>query len=443
MDKKKLIIILTCLPIILIGLLNLLTVFTPEIGFDALWYHLTLPKLWLLKGRWFFNGGLLYYSVMPRLTELIFSPLIKYTGFIGPKFIQFLSGIGVSAVIWKICSKLKLQYVIKVLSVSLFYCTWLVSWQSGSAYIDLFRTFLESLALYFLVSKSWVKGGLFLGLAVGTKWLALGSVAIYALVFGLPLLIPATLLTLPWMIVAYKFTGNPVYPIFSSVLHQSVIPVWQGVKNVLFLPVTTTIPRDDFLSPMVGVLVLLSTISLFSRRKTIQKIALVGILGSIVSVILDPPSSRFLLPYLPALIIPSVYIVSKLKPSFIKIFIILTIISSFLILSLRIIAIKKYLPFVLGRESQNTFLTSQSSRLPLTFIDSDNFVKDNIPSNSKILIDKLHNLYYFPYNFDHTSWVSSSAGYDYLVTTNSNPSEINGKLIHTNQVGIQIFELSK
>ena len=66
MDKKKFVKILIWTPIILQALLNFATVFTPEIGFDALWYHLTLPKLWLLKHQWHFNGGLLYYSVMPR-----------------------------------------------------------------------------------------------------------------------------------------------------------------------------------------------------------------------------------------------------------------------------------------------------------------------------------------------------------------------------------------
>ncbi len=137
MDKKKLILSLIWIPIIILGILNLLTVFTPEIGFDALWYHLTLPKLWLFKKQWFFDGGLLYYSVMPRLTETIFIPLIKLTGFIGPKFLQYLSGIGISFLIWKISSKLKFSVVSKSLAISIFYCTWLVSWQSGSAYIGI------------------------------------------------------------------------------------------------------------------------------------------------------------------------------------------------------------------------------------------------------------------------------------------------------------------
>lgn len=443
MDKKKLILLAIWLPIMLLGGLNLLTVFTPEIGFDALWYHLTLPKLWLLKQKWFFDGGLLYYSVMPRLTETIFIPLIKISGHIGPKFVQYLSGVGTGFMIWKISSKLNFSILLKSVAISLFYCTWLVSWQSGSAYIDLFRTFLETTALYFLISGSWKKGGLFLGLAIGTKWLSLGSLAVYALIFGVPLVFPAVLISLPWFIVAFKFTGNPIYPLLSPILHQTFLPISVILKNVLLFPLTVTFPFDDFLSPMMGILVILSTFSLFSRNKIIQKISAVGILGSILSVVLNPPSSRFLLPYLPALAVAAVYVIGKLKYPLKNIFIILCIISSLLILGMRSLAVKKYIPFLLGQESQNDFLTRHASRLPETFIDSDNFVRDQISPSSKILVDKLHNLYYFPYDFSHTSWANMNDIFDYLITVDTNPSEIKGELLHTNSIGIQIYKLTK
>ena len=442
MDKKKLT-LLVWIPIVLLGILNLLTVFTPEMGFDALWYHLTLPKLWLMKRQWFFDGGLLYYSVMPRLTETIFIPLIKLTGYIGPKFVQYLSGIGVGFLIWKISTKLKFSTLLKSIAISLFYGTWLVSWQSGSAYIDLFRTFLETAALYFFVSGSWKKGGIFLGLAVGTKWLSLGSVAIYAIVFGLPLILPALLLSLPWFIIAFKFTGNPIYPLFSPLLHQSFSSIGVIIKNIILLPITVTLPFDDFLSPLIGFLVILSAISLFSHRKLIRKIAIIGLLGSVFSVVLNPPSSRFLLPYLPALIISAVYIISLLKDSLRNLFIYLVIISSLIILTLRIIAVKKYTPFLLGRETQNVFLTQYATRLPETFIDTDDYIENNLDEDSKILIDRLHNLYYFPFNYDHSSWAKLSNDYDYLITIHTNPAEIKAELLHTNDIGIQIYKISK
>jgi len=441
MDKKKLILTLVWIPIVLLGILNLLTVFTPEIGFDALWYHLTLPKLWLLKKQWFFDGGLLYYSVMPRLAETIFIPLIKYTGYIGPKLVQYLSGAGVCLIIWKISTKLKFSTIIKSLAVSLFYCTWLVSWQSGSAYIDLFRTFLETTALYFFISGSWVRGGMILGLSVGTKWLSLGSVGIYGLVFGLPLVFPALITALPWFLISLKFTGNPVYPMFSSILQNSLASFPQILSRILMLPLTLAFPFDDFLSPMVIFIVVLSAFSLFNSDVRVRKISFVGLLGAIISVSLDPPSSRYFLPYFPAMIIASVSIIDKLKSKLQFVFNSLVIVSSIGILGLRLIADYKYFPYIFGQQTQNSFLENHSDRLPDTFIDSDYYVEKNIPKDSKIIIDKLHNLYYFPYNFDHTSWAKSEIGYEYLITKNTKPSEIEGELVHTNNVGIQIYKL--
>ena len=82
-----------------------------------------------------------------------------------------------------------------------------------------------------------------------------------------------------------------------------------------------------------------------------------------------------------------------------------------------------------------------SGRLPDTFIDSDGYVAKNLPPNGKYLLADLHNLYYFPYDFDHDSFAGGDIKYDYLVTKNTDPKSVAGKLIHTNEIGIQIFKL--
>src|SRR5262245_17284235 len=61
-SKNKLFLFFLALFILQV-LLNFIGVLGPERGFDALWYHLTLPKLYLLNHSIFFiPGGLLYYS---------------------------------------------------------------------------------------------------------------------------------------------------------------------------------------------------------------------------------------------------------------------------------------------------------------------------------------------------------------------------------------------
>ena len=108
------------------------------------------------------------------------------------------------------------------------------------------------------------------------------------------------------------------------------------------------------------------------------------------------------------------------------------------ILLLRFAANAKYLPVLFDRQSQNQFLVSNKRKLPDTFIDSDGWVTENIPANSRVLVDGLHNLYYMPVNFDHTSW-SNSADYDFLITSQS-VDETSWQLVHTNSVGIRIYK---
>lgn len=442
MDTSKSIYRLSVLFLAIIVGLNFLAVFTPEVGFDALWYHLTLPKLWILKHQWYFPGGLLYYSAMPRLTETIFIPLIYYFGFVGPKLLQFFSGIGTAALIFKISRNNNLSKFWSLISVSLFYITWLVSWQSSSGYIDLFRTFLEICGLYFFIINKNLVGSLFLGLAIGTKWLAIGSLAIYSLVFGIGILPIALLTALPWFLIAFFYTGNPIYPIFDSLLVHTTPNLSRIISTIFTLPLRITFPYDDFISPTSGLLISLSAlVIIFYKGKPIFKIAAIALFGAIFSISLNPPSSRFFLPFLPAAAIASSYFVSRLKPNLANLFLIVFTLSSLTVIGLRIIVFGKYVPYLTRKQNMNQYLTQIAFKLPDTFIDSDNFVSSYIPKNSKILIDNLHNLYYFPYNFDHVSWANSEIKYDYLITKNKNPLEVKGDLMHTNQLGIQIFKL--
>jgi len=436
-------------------IINLIGVFMPELGFDALWYHLTLSKLFLMKHQWYIPGGLYYYSAMPRLGELIGLPFLTLFGYIGPKFIQFFSGLITSLLIYRLAKRFTQDKLLSLSAVNLFYATWLVSWQSSSAYVDLIRTLFELSALFiilksrFLNHKSIILTGLFMGLAIGVKWHALGSLVLLALVFT-PTIAPiALLIASPWFLIAYHFTGNPLHPLFEGFMTATqlaqVPPNFYTplsiLRRVIFTPLFLTKPADDFLSPVTGVIFLISFIGLISSNKIIRKISLFGVLGTFILLLTPPPSTRYFLPYFPALIIVSVYIISRLKNLYSNLFVVIFTLSAFIIFGLRLYAFAKYLPYLSGKLSQNQFLASQSYRLPDTFIDADDYVKNNLSPNASYAISSLHNLYYFPYNFDHDSFVDNTKHYDYLITTKADPGEVRGELIHTNPLGIQIFKL--
>lgn len=423
-------------------ILNLLSVFTPEIGFDALWYHLTLPKLWLLNNQYYFSGGLLYYSVMPRLTEWIYTPLILLSGTTGPKLVQFLSGLGVTVLTYKIAKQQGLDKKYSLLASCLYYLSFLVSWQSSSAYIDLFRSLLEMAALYLLLNKKHFWGAIFIGLSLGTKWLAFFSVAIYGLVFGLSIIPVSLLVALPWFITAYSFTGNPVFPLFSNILQNGFQPLFGILRNLLTAPIMFTFPFDDFISPVAGLLFSLAAVGILFENTSRKKVICIGLLGGLGTLILNPPSTRFFLPYYPAVIVSAMFLVQKIPLSLQKVIFSIFLFSSVIVIILRANSFHKNIDFLLGKQTANQYLTALSSRLPDTFIDSDDFVKNNL-KNEKIVIDNLHNLYYFPYRFDHVSWTHGTKGYNYLVTKNQDPKQIDGSLLHTNSVGIQVFKLNQ
>ncbi|MBI2326327.1 hypothetical protein HYU91_02980 [Candidatus Collierbacteria bacterium] len=435
--------------------INFLGVFMPELGFDALWYHLTLSKLFLSKHQWYFPGGLYYYSAMPRLGELIGLPFLALFGYIGPKFVQFFSGLIASLLIYRLAKRFTQDKLLSLTAVNLFYATWLVSWQSSSAYVDLIRTLFELSALFiilkskFLNHKSILLAGLFMGFAIGVKWHALGTLALLSFIFT-PAIIPiALLIAFPWFLIAFHFTGNPLHPLFERFMTTTqlaqVEPHFYAplsiLRRIIASPIFLTRPADDFLSPVTGVIYMISFFGLISSNKIIRKVSLFGILGTFMFLLIPPPSTRYFLPYFPAIIIVSAYILSQLKNIYSNLFVVIFTLSAFLIFGLRLYAFAKYLPYLYGKHSLNQFLASQSYRLPDTFIDADDYVKNNLSPSASYAISSLHNLYYFPYNFDHESFAGGDIEYDYLVTKNTDPKSIDGELLHTNELGIQIFKL--
>ena len=451
---SKILIYVNLLILLSLIALNLLGVFMPELGFDALWYHLPLSKLFLTRGQWYFPGGLYYYSAMPRLAEVISLPLFSLIGYHGPKLVQFFAGLGTVFLIFRLAKKYTASYLLALTAVNLFYATWLVSWQSSSGYVDLVRTLFEMIALYFLVEgkttrRRLLTAGIFLGLAIGTKWQALGSLLLYALIFSPVLLIPALITASPWFFIAYHFTASPIYPLLEPFMRQTqlaqVSPTYfspvEILSRLVWAPIFLTRPSEDFLSPVSGLVYLISFLGLLSSRRQIRQLALLGILGTFYLLLTPPPSTRYYLPYLPAVVLAAIYLLSRLKDKIAILFITACTISSFVVLAMRAGSYLKYLPYLTRSQDLNQFLASLSSRLPSTFIDSDGYVAKNLPPDGTYLIANLHNLYYFPYNFDHNSFADLAKRYDYLVTTGADPSAIAGDLIHTNAIGIQIFKL--
>ncbi len=337
-------------------IINLIGALGPELGFDALWYHLTIPKIWLNAHRIFFIAdGRYYYSAMPKLVEMLYLAGLSIGNEIVAKVIHLGFGLLTLSAIYKL-SRRYLSPEFSLLACVIFYANLVVGWQSTTAYIDLGRTFFEILALCFLLEKNYLKSGFILGLAVSTKLLALGSLPIFLILISLQArtwksLLQFTMTTilvpLPWIVFAYLSTGNPIYPIFSGYELSSV----HKLSDFLFI----FLRSPDPLSPIY---IMLLPLIIYYRKKLPVTITLYCLFSLIIWWLLPRSGGgRFILPYLPAFSILGAIVIKELKDGVIKkIAISLVILVALISIFYRMLANAKFVPVILGMQSKQEFL---------------------------------------------------------------------------------------
>jgi len=394
--------------IIIQCLVNLIGALGPEIGFDALWYHLSLPKIWLQNHSIFFIPGAQFkYSVMPMLTEMFY--------FIFPgKLIHYLFGILSLIVTYKISKSL---LAVLILSSNLVF-----GWQSTSAYVDLSRTFFEILALYLFIDNKIYKSAIVLGLAASTKLLAFGSLPIFWILIWLKtkniksiiLYSFFILLTVsPWLLRAYLSTGNPIYPFFTSLYtdtHISLDP--QNLLNLLTR-------SSDPVNPIYLItLVLLPFIKIENKRTLFL---ILYSLFSLIVWVLTPNTGggRFILPYLPALSIVSAYVIYNSQSLIKKILITVTVTVTVTSIIYRFAANLKYL------QPKEQLLRKELAFNFGDYYDFDHFFK---PSD-RVLPIGINNLYYL-----NAKIVFNNPDYILLRNSQLPPQYQNWNLVLQNQI---------
>jgi hypothetical protein len=458
--KKK--IDITFLILILTQLcINFFGALAPELSFDALWYHLTLPKLYVLSHQIIhISGGLLYYSDMPKLLEILYVLPLSFTNEIGAKIIHFAFGIGILLTVYKITGKYT-STTGAILAIAILSANLVFSWESTTAYIDLGRTFFEITALMSFLrwvetnKRKWLfYTGVLLGFAITTKVLAIVSLLVFLIVVlliahskkynlrscigvVLTILTPALLIPSPWYIFSFIHTGNPVYPFFTST--YAIKPVSTGITPISFLKDLwmMILFSSDPISPIYLIIAPL-TIFIYKKFPFPLKIITLYVCLSLFFWFLTPRTGggRFLLPYLPAcsIIAATTSIVYK-KTKFFW-FLLLSLITFVSLSSIcyRAVASRKYLAVVIGQESKQNFLTHNLNFEFGDFYDTDAYFATHIQAKDRVLLYGFHNLYYVDFPFIHESWVKRGDTFNYIATQKTTlPSKFTGwKLIYTN-----------
>lgn len=443
--------------IILQALVNLVGVLGPELGFDALWYHLTLPKIYLENHSIFhIPGGLLYYSGMPKLIEMIYLGLLANDTL--SKFAHFGFGILSLITLYKL-SRIFLDEKFSLLAVLVFYSNLVVGWQSTTAYIDLARTFFEIMSLWSFINwwkkkkEIWlIESGLMLGLAISTKLLSLGSILIFSFLIAyfflrlkkvkkvvrpLTIFIGSTLLVpLPYFIFSLLNTGNPIYPVFSEFYKARI--------NFEFV---NPLKLSDPISPLYFIF-LPFIIFYFRKFSDLAKLVALYSAASFIIWYLTPQTGggRFLMPYLPAyslITIITIKIVSKYKMfRTLSIFLIILIASMSIIY--RGVANLKYVPPIFGLQSKDQFLTNNLNFSYGDFYDTDGYFGTHLKNSDRVLLYGFHNLYYVNFPFIDASFIKSGDEFNYIATQNTEfPKRFKfWNLVYTNErTGINLYSL--
>lgn len=488
-DKRIFFFILTLL--VLQALVNLIGVFGPELSFDALWYHLTLPKVYFINHRIdFIPGGLLYYSAAPQLGEMFYTVALALFGVMGAKMIHFLFGIGCLWAIYRLSRKF-LSSNLSLLVCLIFYSQLTVGWLSISAYTDLIVVFFQTLAflafvLYLQKKKDlWLwESALLFGIASSVKLTSLYAIASVLFVCLLEkidkkkiakFILFASLPLLPWFFFAFLKTNNPFYPFLTAWFFKSQsnglsLAEWLASRHPVTLVKAlwqTVFTKGDILTPLVLIglpIVFYSPLKnlfiffvipgqaclagpsagqtgrragIYKDKKFIledKKVILNSFQGlykfpiklgmmfyllfNFLFWFLTPLNyNRFLLPLVPIFILVLLIELDRLwrKTLLWKVFIFASLFIALLNLTSRAIVNYKFIPLILGKQTEERFMRKHLNFQAGNFYDIDNFFKKNIAKEERVLTMGIHNLFYVNFPFKDISWARKDDCFDYLL----------------------------
>lgn len=457
--------------ILLLGqiLVNLVGALGPELGFDALWYHLTLPKLYLLFGSIrHIPGSLLYYSDMPKLGEMLYTVALSIDGDTLAKLLQFSFGLLLLLSIY-LLSRQYLSKTISLLVLVIFSANLVFAWESSAAYIDIIRTFYELLALWtFLLwekssdKKMLVLSAVFLGSAITTKLLAFPSLPFFLIFICITkykhqnsyraafrsliiFLLVALLIPLPWFIFSFIHTGNPLYPIFSPIYKTSYNLSILNPLRFLSDSWHILIQADDPINPLY--LIFLPLLVFYYKKFSFQLKLITWYSGmGFLSWYLLPQTGggRFLLAYLPAFSLVVGGILQEMQKSKKLSYMLISIIIFVAVITLgyRGAANARYVPTVLGLETKQHFLTTHLNFSFGDFYDTDNYFKNHIHAHDRVLLFGFHNLYYIDFPFIDYSWVIHGDRFNYIATQHAKLPKRFAKwqLVYSNPItGVRLY----
>lgn len=454
-------------------LVNLIGALSPELSFDALWYHLTSAKLYVQNHQIFFiPGNLLWPANTPHLVDMLYAVILLFSNEILAKFLHFLFGILTAVALFNLARRY-FSLRISLAGVVTFYTMLIVGWQSTTAYVELGRTFFELLALdYFLrwvesKKENWLwESAVLTGLAISTKMLAFTTLGVFIILIvtlrgkgwpkrALKYIFFTLLVVAPWLTLSFMQTGNPLFPLFGNLKDSGInLAMDRGdlplISEIVLAPVQlfkATFYPDSIISVVFLLFSPLVLVSIWKQKLAVKITALYVLLAIQLSL---SYSNRYLLPYLPGLtlVVLSVFNFRWYRNGTMqKLLLGIIIFSALLNLGSRALATRKFIPYILQKESKDKFLARNLNFRFGDFYDTDGWFAKNIHKDDRVLIYDVHNLYYVDFPFDHESWAKEGDYYTHILVGSDKdlPKKFGRRiLVHQNTLtGVQVFVYGK
>lgn len=424
-----------------LGMVNFIIALSPERGFDALWYHLMIPKLYIQNnGIFYIPGSLLYYSPMPKLLDLLYViPIGLHLDFL-TRLINIAFGV-LTLFVTYYFAKIFVRRNLAIFAPVILFSNIVFSWQITTAYIDIGRTFFEILSIFTLFlwmqnkkQSFFIESALCMGLAIATK--PISFISLFATLFFIScygfrkeesrklfkqivvFFFTALAVPLPWLMFAFVNTGSPFYPFFTKTYEinpsVSLLNPLSFVSEIL--KIFTASP--DPISP-IFLIVLPLLVFYFKNFNSKEKLLSFYCILSLFAWYVTPRTGggRFMLVYLPVLSVLVTILFKHIQDRVIYKFVLLLVMFFALVaLISRLYVGYKVAPVVFGFESKNEFLSRNLNFEYGDFYDTDQGLSKIVGENDMVLIYGGHNLYYADFPFTHESWIKKGDIFNYILT---------------------------
>lgn len=369
-------------------------------------------------------GGLLYYSVMPRLAEMIygFGLSLDHTGML-PKIIHYLFGFAWAASTY-LFARLFLGRKHALLVSLICYGTYLTTWLSQTAYIDLIVAFYSAMALWgtfkYLENRHpnyLYLSAIFMGLTLASK---LYGLILLLVIFGVLISKAnwkmtirftgiAIAIVLPFYLQAYFSTGNPFYPVFS--VQESALTMYTGgytnLRDWYLEGWWQHLPNLFWEMVVYRFTPIFSLVFLVFFAKNWQKMLplLIVFLSFFFLWSLNPVQEpRYFIVILPVIATISIYVLASIEWKIFKVIaIVLALVGLIFNFSYTKSQFKETLEEIFGKNPRQNYLQARLTP-PRNFYDFSGTFSQEI-QDKKVLTVNIHNLFYLNFNFWDWSFI--------------------------------------